>query len=175
MFYYVIIVVCSRSSCETAFGWWVILGKYVLSVLTTRPRPSVENGLALTMWYHTPSTTVSQCRAWTILHWAAYTFHWRINWSALFTLYLASSSRWAWYFNTYFTQIITKSQKSITLLGSAMVELYIIASYPWFITQPSPLTFAVLMPTQPPLKIPSSWKPTSATMTPWGSGNLFCT
>ena len=30
MFYYVIIVVCSRTSCETAFGWWVILGKYVL-------------------------------------------------------------------------------------------------------------------------------------------------
>ena len=30
MFYNVIIVVCSRTSCETAFGWWVILGKYVL-------------------------------------------------------------------------------------------------------------------------------------------------
>ena len=30
MFYYVIIVVCSRTSYETAFGWWVNLGKYVL-------------------------------------------------------------------------------------------------------------------------------------------------
>ena len=30
MFYYVIIFVCSRTSCETAFDWWVILGEYVL-------------------------------------------------------------------------------------------------------------------------------------------------
>ena len=31
MFYCVIIVVCSRASCETAFSWWVILGEYVLT------------------------------------------------------------------------------------------------------------------------------------------------
>ena len=30
MFYYVIIDVRNRTSCETAFGWYVILGKYVL-------------------------------------------------------------------------------------------------------------------------------------------------
>ena len=30
MMFYVIIVVCGRTSCETAYGWWVILGKNVL-------------------------------------------------------------------------------------------------------------------------------------------------
>ena len=41
--------------------------------------PSVINGLALAVWYHTPGTTTSPLWAGTILHKAADTWHWLID------------------------------------------------------------------------------------------------
>ena len=41
--------------------------------------PSVKNGLALAIWYHTPGTTTRRLWVRTILHGAAYTRHLCIN------------------------------------------------------------------------------------------------
>ena len=41
--------------------------------------PSVNNGLALAIWYHTPGKTMSRLWAGTILHCTAYTWHRRID------------------------------------------------------------------------------------------------
>ena len=41
--------------------------------------PSVKNRLAPPEWYHTLVTTASRFWAGMILHWAAYTWHWRID------------------------------------------------------------------------------------------------
>ena len=54
----------------------------VASVLTTRTwahDPSAKKGLAPAERHHTLATTVSWFWAGTIPHWAAYTWHWRID------------------------------------------------------------------------------------------------
>ena len=51
----------------------------VSSVLTTRPWLIRQSGLAPTERYHTSATTASRFWVETILHWTAYTWHWRID------------------------------------------------------------------------------------------------
>ena len=49
----------------------------VQNVLTTRPWPTSEkNGFTQAVWYHIPRATVSRFWGGTILHWAAYNWHW---------------------------------------------------------------------------------------------------
>ena len=52
------------------------------SVQPIQPWPTRRNGLALAIWHHTSSTILSQLWTGTILHWTAYTWHWRIDGSS---------------------------------------------------------------------------------------------
>ena len=72
-------------------------------VLNTRHDPYFKNGLELAVWYHIPGTTMSRLCVGTILHWAAYTWHWRIYWRVLLLLgngrvylYASKLRNWHW-------------------------------------------------------------------------------